>query len=153
MAASTLVVSPSGERTSSSPTLFYQPQYLICSYLSIAQYIHNHDNLLTIFARHTVLHVITSLVRVPARPRAYRRRACFSPLELSTPVDTKSSLPVYHVNTRSATTVTMDTDMTDVAYDIDIDDGAGLEPAAQQPQQQVIEVSSTQGYTSFGAID
>jgi hypothetical protein len=47
----------------------------------------------------------------------------------------------------------MDTDMTDVAYDIDIDDGAGLEPAAQQPQQQVIEVSFTQGYTSFGAIN
>jgi hypothetical protein len=47
----------------------------------------------------------------------------------------------------------MDTDMTDVAYDIDIDDGAGLEPAAQQPQQQVIEVSSTRGYTSFDAID
>jgi hypothetical protein len=43
--------------------------------------------------------------------------------------------------------------MTDVAYDIDIDDGAGLAPVAQQPQQQIIEVSSAQGYTSFGAID
>jgi len=33
----------------------------------------------------------------------------------------------------------MDTDMTDVAYDIDIDVGAGVEPIAHQPRQ-IIEV-------------
>jgi hypothetical protein len=46
-----------------------------------------------------------------------------------------------------------DTDMTDVGYDIDIDVGPGVEAPAQPGQQQVIEVSSTHGYTSFGAID
>jgi hypothetical protein len=38
----------------------------------------------------------------------------------------------------------MDTDMTDVAYDIDIDVDAGVAPIAQQPQQ-VIQVSFLHG--------
>lgn len=38
------------------------------------------------------------------------------------------------------TTAAMDTDMTDAAYDIDIDVGAGVETVSQQPQQ-VIQVS------------
>jgi hypothetical protein len=38
-----------------------------------------------------------------------------------------------------------DTDMTDVAYDIDIDVDTAVAPAAQEPQQQIIEVSFTQG--------
>jgi hypothetical protein len=37
-----------------------------------------------------------------------------------------------------------DTDMTDVAYDIDIDVGPNVEPVAQQQPQQVIEVSSAE---------
>lgn len=37
----------------------------------------------------------------------------------------------------------MDTDMTDAAYDIDIDVGAGIEPVAQPPQQ-VVEVSCSE---------
>lgn len=35
-----------------------------------------------------------------------------------------------------------DTDMTDVAYDIDIDVGPTTEPVAQQQPQQVVQVSS-----------
>jgi hypothetical protein len=79
MAASTWVVSPRVNArplhqlystNSILPTLFYQPQYLICCHLSIAQYIHNHENLLAIFARHTALHVITLLVQVLGPPKS-----------------------------------------------------------------------------------
>jgi len=41
-----------------------------------------------------------------------------------------------------------DTDMTDVAYDIDIDVGADIEPVAQPSQpQQVVQVSIAPGCT------
>jgi hypothetical protein len=47
-----------------------------------------------------------------------------------------------------------DTDMTDVAYDIDIDVGEDIAPVAQAPQpQQFVQVSIAQGCTAKRAID
>jgi hypothetical protein len=47
-----------------------------------------------------------------------------------------------------------DTDMTDVAYDIDIDVGEDIAPVAQPLQpQQVVQVSIAQGCTTQGAMD
>jgi hypothetical protein len=47
-----------------------------------------------------------------------------------------------------------DTDMTDVAYDIDIDVGEDIAPAAQASQpQQVVQVSNAQGCTTKSAVD
>jgi hypothetical protein len=44
--------------------------------------------------------------------------------------------------------------MTDVAYDIDIDVGADIEPVAQPSQpQQVVQVSIAPGRTRERAID
>lgn len=45
-----------------------------------------------------------------------------------------------------------DTDMTDVAYDIEIDVGPNVEPVAQQQPQQVAQVSSAERRNAYGAI-
>jgi len=83
---------------------------------------------------------------VSARPRfgAYRpRRAACTALELPKTPPHRIAGPLCTI-----AAIMDDTDMTDVAYDIDIDVGADIEPVAQPSQpQQVVQVSIAPGCT------
>ena len=73
-------------------------------------------------ARTCAPHVITSMPGAPG----FRR--------LKPPVLTPPRVILVHYSNTHYIAATMDTDMTDAAYDIDIDAGGGIETTAQQPQ-------------------
>jgi hypothetical protein len=72
------------------------------------------------------------------------QRVHVNPQPSTLPYSAPRAIAVLHTTTTLCTTATMDTDMMDAGYDIDIDVGAPVAAPAQEPQQ-VIEVNRAQG--------